>query len=422
MDRSPLSSFTEEQIQNMKILSINEDELPMLYGSIAYRTQRYPGDIDLQDIFKGCCTKDDVAKRFAKRLQEIVYNILSTPYHYFSDFKAGLDEVFDVDIGKCINSIWTPNWKNIMDIYNSNKFAFTKYEKRYLESLFIELSTTLNSNFYDKVGNIFREKKIVRWTSDEILKGKKYLLSGLTLSLSEAVKMKSHVKIDMISLVDSKFVEITNFYVLIVIDSTGLQHIVNLNFDITNDDEKRESFLHTIRTDIEKNYFSSIFFNLFKASKRMWALSRITSPEIMKDLTIVVNSELGSLNQIKSEIEVLIRLTEIDYDLPKPEMIDQLESIKFRLRNITFIDDDTLVMLNGVITRIINTKKFGQLKVLYDKILLMMNIKTVSVLDLINLNPPPISFLPKIQTYSRVRISPDRASNITINKIYGNNI
>src|SRR5689334_24463389 len=94
----PESSYPEETMQNIKLLSFSKNKLAQTFGSYIYRIQRFPGDVDLIEEFTECCTLPQVIAKFERTLKRIVKKILKMRVHYYSEVKAGIDIRYDADI------------------------------------------------------------------------------------------------------------------------------------------------------------------------------------------------------------------------------------------------------------------------------------------------------------------------------------
>jgi len=103
-----LDSYSRDMIQNIKLLTFFPKG-SMMMGSNTYAIQKYPGDIDLMETFYDCCTKEEVIDKYIKALKRVVYDIIHTPEHYLSEFKAGLDYRYNINIGTLSNGVWDRN-------------------------------------------------------------------------------------------------------------------------------------------------------------------------------------------------------------------------------------------------------------------------------------------------------------------------
>jgi hypothetical protein len=53
----PLSSYSEDLLRNMRMLTFFPKGLADPFGSFIYRIQKYPGDVDLIEEFQECYSK-----------------------------------------------------------------------------------------------------------------------------------------------------------------------------------------------------------------------------------------------------------------------------------------------------------------------------------------------------------------------------
>lgn len=400
----PLDNYTRDQIKNILLLSSSTKNPAKPFGSATFRIQKYPGDLDLHEVFIECCTKEEVFNKFAKILQEIVNKVKQEKMHYITEVKVGLDNRFDVDIGEINNGIFNIDKNSILNKVNELKKNYLLNDKELGTINVILNKINPGANEYDVLTYIFRENRILRWTMYEILVGYKQLKGGYVMTLEKALSFKSHVKIDMVTYVNDKFVEITNWFVLALKKPNGILKTLNLDYNWFNNREAFNNYEIQMKQEIEKLYYSNIFFNPFKMCKRLWVLSKTKNDiELIKDLTPVVTGNISLLYQIKSEMEAMINIMDkIKYTL---ETINkQMDIIKSRLSHVIEIDYMTLEILDIVINKFIVTnnediKKEIMLS-LYNYFKDMINDYTLEEMERIGLNPPPRQFLPKHMKYN----------------------
>lgn len=423
LERKPLDSFPKSILDNIKMLSIKKTQPAELFGSVTYRIQKYPGDVDLIENFVGCCSIKEVAETFTKKIQKIVKNIQNAKTHYYSEMKAGFDYRYNINIGTFTNGIYTldPNFlKNIKKLYKEN--LLTDDDMLYINKI-VEKSRVknLNGNDYDVIFDILRSHRVLRWTADEILKGKKKLKNGLVKKLENAVADQTAVKIDMITNINGRFTEVTNFYVLGYEDE-GELHYINL--------DPYKDIPISLRKEIEKLYYSNTFYSPFKMVKRMYSLSRSTKEyDMVIPIIPILSSNVSLLYQIKSELDAIIMIKKL-YKNPSPTFIkNQLEDIKYRASTVIELPPEDLNLINGTIDMIQSTNNdfhkkrlLDELKELLVKIISSM---TISFLEDAGLNPPPRDILPETLSYSReiVRspyVYPEKSRKIVLSYQYGN--
>jgi hypothetical protein len=395
----PFSSYTEEAINNIKLLSFSRDKLATPFGSYIYRLQKYPGDLDLVEEFTECCSLENVINKFIKSLQNIVKNINRNRLHYFSEVKAGLDHRYDIDIGTMENGYYRPN-KYLGDIIKKLHAKKLLSQEEYDIIIYILSDNYYGySDGYDTIKYILRERKILRWTDEEILNGIKKLPGNKKITLKEALTHKADVKIDLISELNGKLVEITNYLQLAYEDKKGELHFVNIDL------RKQNNIPLQLPKEIEKLYFSNMFYSPFKMVKRMYSLSRNRlDEESLKKIIPFVSSNTSLLYQIKSEIDTIILIIERLKSFPIKTIEKTLNDNKLRISTVLELSQEDILQINNLIDKINSLKnKYDKkiiLKNLKKLIVGYINIQTISYLQKVSLNPPPNKYLPDIHTYN----------------------
>lgn len=396
--QKPIEVFSKNQLENMNILSVNKDSPPEPFGSAVYRIQKYPGDLDLiQDISGKSVT--ELTFKFVKIIQNIVRKILRSKNHYFSEFKAGYDLRYDPPEkakGTILHGVYKPGreamYQYSKDLYDRNLLSDKEF------NVIKEILRVQNpgADEYEVMKYIFRERFILRWSAKEILRGYKILPGNLKRYLIDCLTQPSPVKIDMITMVDNMLVEVTNFYILAEDYGNGRYDPINLKYDFYDPDQKKDIYDEDIKFEIEKWYYSNIYYNPFKAAKRMWAYSRqFDMQNEVEKLTPLISGDVSYLYQIKSEIDVILRLYKLGKN-PKFIINRQVDLMKQKLSNIPFISQETLLDMAALIDYFVKTNsqdtKEKILKVLKDMIVKFVNTKTIQELDRLHLNPPPKKF------------------------------
>jgi len=406
IEKKPIESYTKAMRDEIDLLSINKDQLAIPFGSLVYRIQQYPGDLDLLETVEEKGTRKQIVKKVSKEIQKVVRKILSKPLHFFSEMKAGLDERYAIDIGKLENGIWhkSPNLIKVLREYY-NKGLFEKKDYAMIQK---GLKEPKDQDAYDVVNYVIREYRVLRWSETETLKGKKRVI-GKTFSLEEAVdNSDTLLKIDEIALLADKFTEVTNVYFV------GHQHKNDFYF-ITGPET---DVVVELQKEIEKLYYSGLYYSPFKLVKRMFALCQ--SPEfhnsdvhknVIYKLSNFVSSTTSMAYQIKSELSamkvVIEKATKHDEREINNIINDHLDNIKFRLASFLSIDDEDLADTNKSIIQTIDKplhKKKDYINILIDQLSEDINYSTIEFLDYVNLNPPPAFLLDRIPIkYDRSR-------------------
>jgi hypothetical protein len=130
----PNDLYPKNVNEQIAFLSLDKNKLAVPFGSYIYRMQKYPADIDLIETYDGCCSVDDVINNVVTSIQKIVNLLDDDKNRYFTEFKAGLDNRFDVDIGRLQNGIWIEQQKfgNAMEYLMREKLLTNERLKDYV--------------------------------------------------------------------------------------------------------------------------------------------------------------------------------------------------------------------------------------------------------------------------------------------------
>jgi hypothetical protein len=384
----PLSSYSEDLLRNMRMLSFFPKGLADPFGSFIYRIQKYPGDVDLIEEFQECCTVNDVINKFIKNLRRVIKDILSSKMHYFSEFKCGLDHRYDIDIGDCTNGVYRPN-RDLrlisLDLMKKGLLNMSEYNK--IDKI---LSGYMyDGDGYDVIFNIFRNRRVLRWSAEELLSGKKNI-NGYVIKLFDALHDHTAVKIDVLLLYNDRFIEMTNYVILEVRDP---DHWINVD------------------PNIQKLYSSNFYYSPFKMVKRMFSLARNQRDiNILNKIIPLISSNVSSLYQSKSEIDVLLLIIEVANKPPLITIKKQLDLMKGRLVNILQFSDNEINDIIDIIDDCLVEKNLSNIYNLLENLNIIIkkkiNFLTIAYLDTVALNPPPAYILPSVRTYSLSKRTP----------------
>lgn len=388
--------------KNIQLLSFGNSDKITPFGSYIFRIQQFPGDVDCLEEFNFGNSPQQLITAFTARLKQVVRNIIKNKVHYITDFKMGLDNRFDINLGKVENDIFTPNTQEILrktNILHRSQLLNNDETKQIRDTL---NQNNLNANDYDIIHDIFRKHRVLRWTPQEILKGKKILPGNVPMTVEQALTFKTHVKIDMVTLINNRFVEVTNFLFL-VFNVPGRDPWI-LNFG--EPDNKKffdDRIEQGLPEEAEKLFYSKMFYSPFKGIKRLWTLSRhYNDKQMINKLASFVSSDISLLYQIRSEIETMVLVLLLG-KMPIATINNALQDLKMRLNYVLEFDNDQLKQFMNQIDNIVNDK--------YNKVPLMNNFSkeikkviaeyTISWLKQNNLWPIPRNYLPKVLKYSQ---------------------
>lgn len=203
----------------------------------------------------------------------MIKEIKSEPKYFLGDFKAGLDDRYQIDLQQPQDKV--------------TQQLMTLRRKKLLTSdevgIMLEL---LRTGQLDQLKEILRKYSVVRWNEKELLAGIKILANGLRLTLKEAIRHPTIVKLDLWAPVNGNYTEVTNFLLLMYIDDRGREHTINM---------KLADRITSLIEDI-KRYSSPGHLKSLKVAKRMWALAQvIEDQETLEKLYPLFSSDAAAL-------------------------------------------------------------------------------------------------------------------------------
>jgi hypothetical protein len=257
----------------------------------------------------------------AKRIKESV-NI------YLGDFKAGHDYRYYIDIGQTKGS-------KIIN-YNPDKIreALVKLKDLLTEEEYDKILSKIVDNpklqeFYNLESQI-KKKYVIRWSLDEMIKGKKTLPLNQEISFEEALTHKSIIKIDIWIYLNQRYIEMTNMFMLTYDDSKGHLHHLSV---------KPEAYETSLSEDLEK-YSNRSVNKYMKLAKRLWVYAVLkNNTKIMIALYPLFSSSASKMYQITGEIETIVNILE---NIKKPLLAAIKANIEDWKTRLGTIMNDTL--------------------------------------------------------------------------------
>lgn len=408
LETKPKTSYPKNVMNEVKLLQAAPNGDVTIFGSIIYRIQNYAADVDLLEEYKQKGTIDNVVKNFKNAIQRIVKNIQTSRGHYFSEIKCGADDRYDIDIGKLHNGVYSINTDlvNIITKYYEQKLMDREDCLTILNNI-KKLGTSQHHEvIYDIISSVIRSYNVLRWSALEIQQGFKILPANKKILLIDALKMNEMVKIDELTKLNDKFIEITNIYFLSYIDNNN--KLIPIN--------PVENPIESLKNEIEKLYFSNMYYSPFKMVKRIYALCRLQNNysfdnilnenrDVLKKIFPFISSSMSALYQIKSEIGTIVLLLE---KRKRVNVDNQLDNMRLRLASIIEIDEDVLINMQQLIIKITaddnidnKLKKIDRLTYMIKKVL---NFNTIVYLNKVYLNPLPSFLLPNYKKYDRLLV------------------
>lgn len=322
-----LSSYTTPIDKTIHLITLQEDVEPV--GSFAYKIF-YPGDIDIREQITECCDAAHAASKVATDIQRIVANIVAAPGYYVAEFKAGLD-------------------------------------KRYPNN---------------------RDKYILRWSDREILLGYKTLPGNIHYSLEQALGDPTIVKLDMWAPLNSRYVEVSNFLIIMVEHEDG---------SITPLNGEQPDYIQSIRGDVY--FYLTEGNNIFKATKRMMLLARSYKDEKMLEKILpLINSSAGLVYQVMSDMHTLEDMIEkLGSRSPYEFIYREIDNFKERLSYISDFDFSEMRLdeiIDGILhNQLKNDRLLERLDDMASMLLDVLNRVSLDYDTKVGIIPPPKAYI-----------------------------
>lgn len=373
-------SYPKILSDQIKLLSFNSEN-SLLIGSASYKVQKYPADIDLFEIVNTCCSKEDAIEYFYQGIRHIVKELMEKRNYWVIEVKCGLDPRYDT---KQFN---TEN--DIIDWLTSNRQLISDTD--YI-NLLETLSQPINAKSREYIDNIFRTYHVIRWSGEQIIGGSQ-VRRGKTFNLRDCIDTISNINLEIIAIIDGKFVDLSNFFVLTFHDKlTDKDYIVNFEEDVLT--KPNTVVKRTLCTAINNLYYSYYNRDVFKMIKRMFSLGRINRDStLLNKITPLVESDLSEISQIKSELGTLYEIATFTDNFPNDIFFKQLDAIKWKIGGNTFFTTEEVNSYSSIIDDILSNKNYLytsiiRVKHLKDDILNKLNFTTDIYVKKLKIIPP----------------------------------
>jgi hypothetical protein len=327
------ANYSNRILEIIKALSMSGTKGIKILGSASIRSQLYAGDFDINNIVNMGSVKE-----IADELKDIIKRLRAVPECYIGDIKIG--EIpewnpFRPSAMLADKKIENFNIKESQSIIDSIPASAISQKERSDALNLLEKATTPKDFLTAKKEIKFH---ILRWKPEQILAG--YLnYRGLTVTLQEAIMSRGLIKIDVVALVNSRYVEIAMVYSVSVKGSPLMR--------------RQQPLLITLTEDFA--YYSKI--DPFKSVKRLFSIAKLTGDKkAIEKIVPILNSDLGRLYQIVSDLKVLKGLMERPQP-PIQEIRSQIDDMRSRMGNIyqlkLFLDKEHDII--GELNTILNT-------------------------------------------------------------------
>lgn len=395
--------------RQIKLISLPIAKTGAPFGSYVNRMSDYYGDIDVIQLVDNFINEKKLGEEAGKAIQEVVKKVNELDNHWYSEVKAGIDRAYFFDIGKLEQGVYRISKKLKI---NTTKLRDLKLLDDAEFDIVMKIADKIvgNGDDYDVVFNLFRNRYLLRWTYDEVMRGWKETSLG-KYKLEDAVLDRTAVKIDMIILSESnRFIEVTNFIALAIKDG---DYFKSVNVD------KSALTPDNLPFEIEKLYYSNYYYNPFKAAKRCFSYlkymkknwNKESGSEIVKGFdkkdmeenlekyVQILQTSVNILYTVKSEIEAM----QIVYNLYEgqggvPSKINKrLDLLREPLANVLEFTDPELREINFALSELIQSggdKKRKNFIDFLDILRQFIDFWTIAYFDQLRINPPPKIVLP----------------------------
>lgn len=370
-------SYGLDAISIIEKMAFDPKQVQIL-GSMGIRSQQYASDFDCFEVVE-TNNMDSLAKKF----KSMVKTLVNTPKTYIMDIKCGsinewkvIDETAHITNGKLYGYNQREAKNKMKELLDDGVVS----KKEYDFSVSLLVSNPNDKQLREIIKNL--RFNVLRWTTKDVLKGFLELRDGTTITLADAMMGQSIFKMDIISL--------------------GTDQLYN-EFSIIYDLRLKGRRVNKQSINVEKNIKQDIMFyssadNWFKVLKRLFSLAQYrysfkknsqfkkVSDMLIQKLNSILNSDLGLLNQMLNEMEVLIMMLEekmpVTKDIIKSHISSFIERIG-KVWSISGIVKDNRELFNQLLSAL--QLKGDKLAERFDKIheilKVLLNKKTKYIMD-----------------------------------------
>jgi len=330
MEKKYPENYSENVVKIIEAFSFPNSTIEII-GSASYREAQFIGDYDIHQ--KVYTSKKNYLEELRKGLQNVVAEVAKVAY--VGDIKCGAIE----------------EWRILKTPFNKEKSLATLSELKLPMKEYIPIHILLTGKI-DKIAMLSLKDlckyHTVRWSVKDIERNKVVLKDGRTYTLEEGIVSSSFTKIDAIAEIE-KFVEFSCIY----------------------DFYYKKKFLNDTHINIKRELEDAIIYykhigNTFKMYKRMMSLARLENKKkVIEKLTPILNSDLGRIYNIGSEIDALLYLLE-NTNAPLDTIRYEIDQFTDRLSNVytlkDYLKNENYIL--ELIKKALKTKRDGLIPIL----------------------------------------------------------
>lgn len=303
-------NYPDDAVDILDAMSFSDGKEVQISGSMSLRSQQYAGDYDAYEIVEMNGSDDEVLHKLRVKFQIIIKRLKAMKDVWIGDIKSGVIPEWEI-VGEKFS--FPEAEAKMEDLLNKKIITETEYE-----DAFSYLKPKMS-----KIDLILARKEIkfhiIRWSVPEVLNGTKKLRDGRSYNLEDAFHSHSLTKLDVIGKVENnRYTDFSMIY-----EFKNGSKVLNPVF---------ENVSHSLREDI---LFYTHTGKPFKALKRAFALARNeNATDRLKKLTEVLNSDLGRMYALVSDLGTMEDLLEDHKTAPIEAIKFELGQLKGRMANI----------------------------------------------------------------------------------------
>jgi predicted DNA-binding transcriptional regulator len=319
------TNYPADAVAILDSMSVTKGKGVELVGSMSLRSQQYAGDYDANDFIKlEYQTSEEALNHCASEFREAIRRTSKLANAYIGDIKCGevaewrvFGEDTRVHNGKVIGYNAETSRSKVRALRRAQIITPTE-EKETLALLPTKPTPIQLVKAKDSI-----KFHIIRWSVAEVLEGEKRLNDGRIYTLQDGFSSQAITKVDVVAWIQNN--RYTEFSMIYFLFNKG-KALNPVEFDY--EDSLKESILY---------YASEGMY--FKVLKRQFSLAKFKDDQKqIEKLTAVLNSDLGRLYHIISDIRTLIFLLEEQSKLRMSDIKFEIDQFKGRMANIYSLD------------------------------------------------------------------------------------
>ena len=322
--------FSPDVEKAINLLHIGGESV--ILGSYTLKSTLYPSDIDIYNTVTGMKLID-----IKKRFKELVNNIQQQPDTWLIDIKLGTDDamkIIDESAYMLNGKLYRYNQQRSLQKLRGIKDNIDPTDFLLGRKLLVARPTEQELDLINKELRFH----LLRWSSNDVKKGYKILANGKKYNLVTGFKSDALFKVDIIRLINNKYIEITIIYNLRSGKNNRRLGGPNISVEDQLKDDIRKQLLKKQYYKVLKRQYSLVKYQ-YKYNKNT-ITQRVTLANHIQRINKILNSDLGRLYQVKVMVDVLNSLIESYKNIPPEKVLRSISGMVGNLNNISTIDLD----------------------------------------------------------------------------------